>query len=285
MIKAVISDVDGVMIGNKKGLNFPLPTPEVMAAFKTLRERNIPLVLCTGKVSYSIENLIVMVGLDGPHIGDGGTLIFNPIQHQVIRKHVLDSKLVKELAHLFLENNFHFAVNTTQDTYVDKNHNSEITQKRSEVVEKDLVVTPSLLEEIDKLEVIKALVTLTTDEEKSLARTLLEPYKDRVNLFWNSHPMTGEWEYAVITQKGISKRSAAKEVAESLGIQMSEVLGIGDTMGDWVFLQDCGYVGIVGQKHQEVLDLARKKGEGHYFLAPSVDENGMVEVLKYFKLI
>lgn len=285
MIKAIITDVDGVMIGKREGYNYPLPTPEVMQAFKILQGKKIPLVLCTGKASYTIENLIRAAQLDGPHIGDNGTLIFNLIQNKTIKKHLLGKNTVKELVKVFAEENLHFAVNTVTDTFVDENSNEEVNTKRAVVLEKKLIEVPSLLQEIDNLEIIKALATLKNPDEIQRAKKLLEPYKDRVNLFWNFHPITGDWEYAVITAKGINKLSAAREVSESLGILLSDVLGIGDTIGDWDFIKDCGYAGIVGQKHPEVLELARGKGDGKYFLAPSVDENGFVKILEYFKLI
>ncbi len=285
MIKAIITDVDGVMIGKKEGYNYPLPTPEIMQAFKTLQEKNIPIVLCTGKNSYSIEKLIKKAGLDGPHIGDVGAYIFNPIKNQAIKIHELDKETAKQIVKTFLGNNFHVSVSTTSDSYTDTSHNKEITDKRSYILERQLLISSSLPDEIEKREIIKILITLTSDEEKKVARKLIEPFLDRVNAFHNSHPVTGDWEYLVITKKGVNKKSAAHEVSESLGISLSEVLGVGDTIGDWEFIQDCGYAGIVGQKHPEVLELAKTKGEGKYFLATSVDENGLIQILEYFKLI
>lgn len=47
MIKAIIADVDGVIVGNRRGVNFPLPNKVVMQKLKDLHKKGIPIVLCT----------------------------------------------------------------------------------------------------------------------------------------------------------------------------------------------------------------------------------------------
>ncbi|MGE5042191.1 MAG: HAD family hydrolase [Candidatus Levyibacteriota bacterium] len=284
MIRAIISDIDGVIIGNKKGFNFPKPNPEVMHALKTLNQKGIPVILCTGKASYVIENIIWEAHLDNPHIGDGGTLIFNPIKKEIIRKHTLETKLVQEIIKACVEKKIHISVNTLTDTFVDASHNPEITEKRSGVMEKQILVSPSLEKHVEELEVIKMLATVRTAEEIEEIKKIIGPYLDRINLLWTSHPMTGDWRYALVTLKGITKLSAVREVVDSMGLSFPEILGVGDTTGDWVFMKECGNVAVVGNTSLALQEEAKTKGDGNYFLAPSVDENGFLEILKYFKL-
>jgi len=46
MIKGLILDVDGVLIGRKKGYNWPEPHPLVIQTLKLLREKGIIVSLC-----------------------------------------------------------------------------------------------------------------------------------------------------------------------------------------------------------------------------------------------
>ncbi len=48
MVKLIITDVDGVIVGHKVGVNFPYPSQKVIEALKEVK-LSIPVVLCTGK--------------------------------------------------------------------------------------------------------------------------------------------------------------------------------------------------------------------------------------------
>ena len=71
-IKAVILDVDGVIVGEKIGYNSPDPHPGVVAKMQQLRDRGIKIVLCTAKPHFAIRGIIKSANLDNPHITDGG---------------------------------------------------------------------------------------------------------------------------------------------------------------------------------------------------------------------
>lgn len=67
MIKAIISDVDGVVIGEKIGFNSPHPNDDVIAALKAVREKGVAVCLCTAKPHFSIAEEIKRPNL---HIAD-----------------------------------------------------------------------------------------------------------------------------------------------------------------------------------------------------------------------
>jgi hypothetical protein len=74
------------------------------------------------------------------------------------------------------------------------------------------------------------------------------------------------------------------EVLDYLGISPDEALGITDTVSDWNFMSIFKYVGVVGDENQELKNLAKTKGKGNYYFGSSVDENGILEIFKYFSL-
>ena len=79
MVQAVILDVDGVIVGGKEGFNFANPHAEIVPSFKTIHEKGMPLVLCTGKFVYAIKDFVIAAHLDNPHIADGGAIIIDPV--------------------------------------------------------------------------------------------------------------------------------------------------------------------------------------------------------------
>jgi len=54
VIKGIIIDVDGVIVGDKEGLNFPNPSKPVMDKLMKLKDNGIKICLCTGKPSFGV---------------------------------------------------------------------------------------------------------------------------------------------------------------------------------------------------------------------------------------
>ena len=84
MIKAILLDVDGVIIGEKIGYNSPHPHPDVIAVLKKIREKGIAVCLCTAKPHYSIAEEIKAPNLHNPHIADAGAVIIDPIDKIIV---------------------------------------------------------------------------------------------------------------------------------------------------------------------------------------------------------
>lgn len=63
------------------------------------------------------------------------------------------------------------------------------------------------------------------------------------------------------------------------------MLGVGDLIMDWEFIKLCKYAAAVGNATDELKDLVKTREGGNFFIGPSVDENGLLEIFKYFKLI
>lgn len=75
MIKGVILDVDGAVVGSRKGYNWPSPHKDVIAALKKIREKGIIVSLCTDKGTFVIRDIVEKAHLNNLHIGDGGALV------------------------------------------------------------------------------------------------------------------------------------------------------------------------------------------------------------------
>ncbi len=81
---------------------------------------------------------------------------------------------------------------------------------------------------------------------------------------------------------GISKKTAAKEVAENLHVSFENILGVGDTAGDWEFMSQCKYVGVMGNASDELKTLAKTKGQENFYIGSSVNEHGVIDIIAHF---
>lgn len=274
-------DVDGVIVGHKIGVNFPYPNSKVITALKKTRQKGIPIVLCSGKYYPVIEPIILQANLDNPHITDAGSLIINPITKEV-HSFNIGTNLVSNIINVCLQNNIYTEMYSVDDYFTQKNVKSEILSYRIAILQKDPIVVESLTKEAKKHHVIKLIIVSRDYEEKRQTKKVLEQFQGQVTFTKTMHPSTKEWEYCVITSTEASKAHAAKAVAENLGISFENILGVGDTLSDWEFMKYCFYAAAMEDGTPELKELVKSKGEGKYLIAPSVNEDGIIDIFNFF---
>jgi len=121
------------------------------------------------------------------------------------------------------------------------------------------------------------------DDKKRLIE-LFEPFKNDLTLSWGIHPIALPHLFGIITAKGISKKQAALEIANSIRVKPEEMLGVGDSTSDWQFIETCGYAGAMGNASEELKQLVCSKGKENSFIGKSVDENGILDIFNYLSL-
>lgn len=282
MIKALILDVDGVIVGKKSGFNFPNPHEKVIKALKAIRSNGIPVILCTGKFNYAIKEIIHLANLANPHIADGGSLIIDPINNIIIKKAIIPGKIAEEIIKDFQSHKIFTEIYSPEDYFMEKNQDSEIIKKREAILQKKGRIVDSF-SDLDIDNIIKILLVLKNAEEKERVKKALEKFKDEINFILSFHPSTLPLEYCIITVKGVSKRNAAIDAAKYLNISFENFLGVGDGMADWEFMQICKYAATMKDANGELKKLVKEKGEKFSFIADSVDDHGMLQILKRFK--
>ena len=284
MIKAVILDIDGVIVGQKTGFNFPTPNKYVLERLNKIRQKGIIISLCTAKPAYAISDIIQGASLNNPHITDAGAVIIDPIDNIIIEKHILDKNLAKEIIKTCIENNVYVEFYTINNYFIQEDQVSEITQKHKPILQKDPAIVPSLIEELSNQDAMRIMPIALNEEDKKRINNLLSQYKDKLSISWGLHPSALPLQFGIITALGSSKKEGAQAIIKTLNLSFNETLGIGDTTGDWNFIQFCNYAATVENGSEELKELIKTKGEGKYFIGKSVDENGILDIFNYFSL-
>ena len=127
-------------------------------------------------------------------------------------------------------------------------------------------------------------IALDESDKLNLER-LFDQFQGDLVLSWGVHPIILPLQFGIITAKGISKKQGAIEISKSLNVPFENILGVGDSSSDWQFIEMCGYGAAMGNASQELKDKVISKGEDKSFIAPGVDENGILEVFRYFSLL
>lgn len=283
-IKAVISDVDGVMVGKTVGVNFPLPNDRVIARLKQVAHSGIPIILCTAKFNYAIKQIALQAQLNNPHITDGGALIINFDSHTILKQYPINKKILSSLVTHCLNHAIYCELYTADCYFIQKNQRTDFVTKRTALLQIEPTIVPSLKSIIEQYDIIKCICFAPNASVQSKIDQLVHPYATNLNLIWSYHPYMEPMRPAIITAHAVSKAHAAQAIIQSLGIPFEQVLGIGDSMSDWNFMDLCACVGVVGNDTDTLQQLANTKGSGNYFFGRDVNDHGILEILDYYKL-
>jgi hydroxymethylpyrimidine pyrophosphatase-like HAD family hydrolase len=285
LVKAIIADVDGVMVGKHKGINFPLPHKQEIDALKKVSSLGIPVILCTAKFNFAIKGIAQLAHLDNPHITDGGAVIMNFTDNTVIKKFPINRKIVEQYVRACLAQSIYTEIYTSDTYYIDSSQQDAFTVKRSHLLQQEPQVSASLYEISKTIETIKIVNFIETDEQRVLLDKIVTSCGSEIHFIWSHHPYLAPFRAGVMTAANVSKASASKELIKMMRLSFDSVLGIGDAASDWNFMQLCKYVATVGNESEELKQNARSRPSGEYFLAPDVDSHGLLDIFKHFKLL
>lgn len=284
-IKGIILDVDGVIIGEKIGFNSPNPHINVINKLRELRNRGIPISLCTAKPHFSIGKVIKDAGLNNYHIADGGSVIINPINNTIVKKHILDKELVKKILKMYIENDVYTEIYTIDNYFIQKSQECDITPKHIHILQANPVMLENIVEESHKYDVTKIMPIALNEADKERVAKLFEELNTGLTLSWGIHPVANPLKFGIITAPNISKKEGAIEISKNMNIPLEDILAVGDSTSDWQFIELCGYGAAMGNASNQLKELVKTKSEGHFYIGENVDENGIIGILDYFENI
>jgi len=282
-IKAIILDVDGVIVGDKAGYNAPYPPPEVINKLKQIREKGVYIILCSAKPYYSVKKIVDDAHLNNIQTALAGAILVDPSSLKIIKKHAIDNVIVVDLTKQLSENNIYTEIYTTEKYYIQKSQKNEITKLHNFTLSFEPVMVDDLVKQVKISEIVKILPVTKTDQEKKVVEQIFSDFKEKLVIGWSTHPAIKGYFFGNITTSGISKKQSVLEIIDLYKIKAEEILGVGDSLTDWDFIEVCGYAGAMGNAVSDLKKLVLSKGENGY-VGKSVDENGIVDIFQHFYL-
>lgn len=283
MIKGIILDVDGVIIGGKPGFNFPLPNKKVIDALKLIQKKGISISFCTAKPGFVINKLVNQIGLKGIHISNGGAEIINHINNQITELHSIDKKSALKLVQLTKFKGLYTEVYTTEGYAIENDKFCKLTEINIKILEKYPMLVSSLEKFVNDNEIVKIMPAAFDKKQKLIIERMMEDFS-KLQLQWGGNPMYAPTLFGVVTKKGITKKSGTYDIIDHTDIPLTAMLGIGDGLSDWEFMQLCNYVGTVKNADSKVKENVLSHGENG-FTGRSVDENGILDIFSFFKIL
>ena len=283
-IKGIILDVDVVIVGEKIGFNSPNPHIDVINKLRKIRNKGISISLCTAKPHFSIGKIIKDAELNNYHIADGGSVIINPIDNTIVKKHIMDKNKVKDILEMYIDNNVYTEFYTVDNYFIQETQKCDITPKHIHILQDNPVILKDIANESLKYDVTKIMPIALDEEDKNRVTELFEKKMNTgLTLSWGIHPVANPLKFGIITAPGISKKQGAIEIANNMNVPLENILAVGDSTSDWQFIELCGYGAAMGNASEKLKEYVKTKQEGHFYIGGDVDENGIIKILNYFE--
>ena len=244
LILAAALDLDGTVIGPDENIS-----PAVHEAIVRLAER-IHVFIATGREPADVLRYANELGLTTPQLCDGGANILDPVQ----------------------------GVSTWTAPLGPVNAEAVVTRLRemgSAFVATHASGTASTFDDVPDWDLIRV---SALDLDEDTADALATEFRRNKNMYVIKAvlPYNGLWAVD-FTLAGVDKASGIARVGQTLGVNPTNMVAVGDSYNDLPMLKACGFSVAMGNAPPEVKDAAE-------FVAPSVAEDGLAVAISEYVL-
>jgi hydroxymethylpyrimidine pyrophosphatase-like HAD family hydrolase len=216
------------------------------------------------------------------HITDGGGVIINPIHKKIFKKHPIMRQSAKEVINMLIDNKIYTEFYTVNDYFIQTSQKSKITKQHVHILQCQPRAVKSLVAETKSQEITKIMPVAKDKKDKKRVVKLLHPFENRLKISWGIHPVALPLQFGIVTALGISKKQGAIEISKSGGVSFENILAVGDSDSDWQFIEMCKYKATVDNASDRLKNLIMSKEKKYSFIGPSVDKNGIIDILNHF---
>jgi Cof subfamily protein (haloacid dehalogenase superfamily) len=258
----IFLDLDGTLIGPDGWVS-----DRVWEAVDEVLAAGVTLAACTGRTRQGVAREIARrLGQDGFHVFDSGAVIASH-DGRVLSAHRLDAGSLTRI----IEHARRLGPETMVELYTpDGIYVERMTwrcKRHAEVL--GLTVCEADLEEVTaRGDVIRAhWIAPPEDLDEALSNDLPE-----CQVAVASSPALPESMFASITAGGVSKGSAALEIARHIGVSLADAMAVGDSPGDLPVLEVVGHPRVMGDSGEALRQ--------RFKTVPSVEEHGAIAALR-----
>jgi 5-amino-6-(5-phospho-D-ribitylamino)uracil phosphatase len=245
--KAIICDIDGTLILNKRGA---LPSKKVIKAIKKAN-KIIHVGIASSRPPFDAKEIIETLELSGLCVLYGGSQIYDSFNKSVVWEKTISASTAKQISKVLKT--------STASVFI------PVEPKKNYILLEDFKDEKVFTVWVHGIE-IKELHRL----EKSLAKIK--------NICAHKLP---SWKEGLtdlaINHKNASKEHGIRKLIKTLGLTKKDVIAVGDGMNDLPLFKACGFKVAMGNANPELKMLAD-------YIAPSVQDDGIVDVIEKFIL-
>lgn len=268
-IELVALDLDGTLLNNAHEI-----TQETIDIIEALKEKNIKVVIATGRTFTAAKRYHNLLKLNTPLISCNGGFIYKPDTDEIIDEHPIEKTTLEETFDI-LENEEIFYQFYTRKTiyskeikYLLENWIHQNKQLDSEDrINIELVAHPSEVLS-KKKEIFKLLII---EENKDIWNKIYQQMKKFDDL-----ELVSSFEGALdIMVKNVTKAQGLQKVCDYYNIPIENTLAIGDNNNDAEMLKTAK----IGIAVENATTIAKNAAD---YITASNEENGVLKALKRY---
>lgn len=238
--KVVVSDYDGTLVNDKKEI-----TSKTLKAVNDFIDRGGIFVVCTGRMTTGIDHYLLNYDLKCLLASYNGGELVDLNSNRVLYSYSIPTDVSFELFKTFEKLDI-YGHCYDKGTFVSKRGDP-----RLDFYQKMQGTTPIIVDKVSDYILennVKSVKLLAFDDKEKLDAN----YVDIKNSFPMLEVVRSNDEQIDINLKGVSKGNALSFIAKKLGVEVSDILAVGDAGNDLSMLKSAGFSVAMGNASKEI---------------------------------
>lgn len=267
--KLLVVDIDGTLLNRQGKIS-----PADVAAINHATQAGVQVVLSTGRVPQACHWILKELGLDGYHIFFDGALVINPETGHEVYAEPISGELVRQTTEFARRQALHYDIFSSTKYFIE--HDDWAVEIRRHFFRLEPVMAD--FDEISRTErIIKGTVIVRPGEEATLATDFQDHFLGRLAFSWTNTPAYPDVSFINVISPQVSKGKALEELCRRLGVELAEVVAIGDGVNDVSLLKNAGLAVAMGNSPEALRAVAHK-------ITSDVEHSGVAEAITTYLL-
>jgi Cof subfamily protein (haloacid dehalogenase superfamily) len=270
--KLVCIDMDGTLLSDKKTIS-----DRNLRTIRLASEKGVRIAVCTGRIFISADFFSELLGVKSPVIASNGAYIREKDRDEIVYKATLGVEKCKKLLSVFRQFDIYPHYYTSDTVFTEKLvYSSSFYEEVNKTLPKDRQVKIVLVKdwnetfEKNEKEIFKGIGVDDDIEKIQKAKIALRGMVD-------FEVVSSRFDNFEVMNKGVSKGSSVKILADYYGINKEQIICIGDSENDLSMIKFAGLGVAMGNADEAVKEAAK-------YITESNNCDGVAKTIEKFVL-
>ncbi|MFC1958032.1 Cof-type HAD-IIB family hydrolase [Chloroflexota bacterium] len=267
--KLLVVDIDGTLLGRDGTIS-----AEDKEALAKARNSGIQVSLSTGRVTHAAMKILNQLSLEGYHVFFDGALVCHPENGEEVYCRPINSELVRQIIEFAHLHEIQIELYSATNYFIERESWSSEVRRKFFGIEPDIVDFNKVWRQE---RIIKGTLLAASPEEKAKADDFYRYFDSTLSFSWTNTPAYPGVDFINVLDPDVSKGKALEALVAFLGIDLSEVMAIGDGVNDVSLLSRAGLAVAMGNAPDELNAVAD-------YVTLDIDHSGVAAAVNRFLL-